>query len=447
MYFSRGFRLGAMKILLAALALSLVVLLWIRWEKYQDVTWFIFPVFLELPLVVAIIFSQYRENRYFDTLGPLVILLIFFLGVEYGNEWGKWGLILFSVSLILMFRLALSPMISSFPWKKWYAWFLVILAVSTLAYYAIDYHWIKSRSVGAVALTVAIPFFFLRMLPLPQMALIAFPWYLFVSWKNGWSKERYEFISASAAFVVFAFLLLPICEVLVRTFADPCYEKVGTYSPLFKKFPEKKLVCVTPGSEGPYGVSYFRTFRGADYETFEELGSAYARDKKRVYYGNRVLDVDLATFVKVKNYHFALDKHGLLYKGKRTDEMETYVAKSKNFKLEFPKELDAEVSVRVYPVVFERGPHGEECRGAVYDKDGGEDFGYDVQVFWPNDCWRTHKRTFLSDVEVDGVRGRKYLTEDGYEETFVQKGNFNYFIRKKGDWHEKMIPRFSFLEE
>ncbi len=38
------------------------------------------------------------------------------------------------------------------------------------------------------------------------------------------------------------------------------------------------------------------------------------------------------------------------------------------------------------------------------------------------------------------------VLENGSVETAVVYGNYRYVIRTKGEWHERMLPKFSFLK-
>lgn len=440
------------------MVVALAILLWTRTltpdlDRDQSF-WLLVPVLLVLPIIVIVIFSQYRQNKYFDTLFPLVVLISFFLSMEHGHQWERWGLILFSVVTVILFRLVVSPIAPRFSWRRFYVVMLVFCAVGMSLVYVLDHHLVPniptvSKIFTAFFAVVGIPYFILSLLSVPQALLLLFPIYVYGHLKMSTREKRYDLILASVSFVALAFSLLPLYAMYMRAFHDPCYMRGTTYSPKFHLLSDKKMVCVTSSSaDGSYGETVFHALAGADYNSFQDLGQLYAKDRNSVYFWENVVNADPESFRVLPNYGFASDKDGLLYKGKRADETTTYVNKEKGFQLQFPKEVDKyphDYDVFAYPIRFEVGPNGERCHGEGYSHGGTQNLVYSVQVFWPKNCWVEHGYTFVSKVDIDGTKGARLLSDDGYEEMMFVRGDSRYFIRKKGDWHEQLIPKFSFV--
>lgn len=472
-----------MKVSVAALVLFVAQLGWSRLvvPLTREDEWFssfvlLLPVFLALPIVLSFVFSFRRQDWRFDILAPLVMTLFFLIGLGHAREWGGAAIVVLSSIIPLVVRLSPPCRFHAWPWANTYMVVLVLFAIGAVSYHEIDGHLVPTRIVVWILFPFVALFFFGILFSLVPVFLYLFPAYAFAYWKGSDPKRYYDFVLATIAFGVLVFAATPAYELLMRTFVDPCYEKSGAYHESeYKVSSERGLVCFAPKGKGTYGVSAFRSFEGADGATFESFESTYARDKRHVYHDGRVisddashfeylgdayakdghsiyhrgkvLDVDYGTFSKLENYGFAVDSDGLISNGVRVTDDWVFTEKNKGFELRFPKSHDPyrqndEAPVWKNPIRFSSG----ECRGIEYDLREGPILGYKVMVFWPSWCDILQKEMNMTAGEIDGVSGERYRTEDGAEETDAVYGNYRYVIRTNGDWHEKMLPEFSFLK-
>lgn len=474
--------MGSIKV---GVAVSVLLLAESVWDRSilplieSDLSFILFlPVSVALPVVLSLVFSVRRQNVYFDVFAPLLLSLVFFLGFGHIYEYGGARLLLLVIVIPLLIRLPDTRFrrLSRISWRDIYAFFIVMFAAGIFSEYAIDHHLVKNMILGSLILVALAAYMIFFILIIPQVFLYSYPLYALAYWIGSGKKRYYDFALSTAAFVVIAWQATPAYELFAQRFIDPCYKKANAYGESkYKALPEDGLVCFAPKGRGAYGMSVFQTLEGADAKTFEDFGSMYAKDKRhvyhdgrvisddaghfeylgdeyardgrRVYYGGEALDVDFGTFSKLPNSGFALDAKGLISAGRYFDEDWSYVNKAKHFALRYPKSYDPyrqydEPYVIATPFRFT----DNECHGTMFWLPESHDLEFSVTVLWPSRCAVLQEKRNLTRGEIDGISGERYITHDGAEETDIVYGNYRYVIRTKGEWHERMLPKFSFLK-
>lgn len=113
---------------------------------------------------------------------------------------------------------------------------------------------------------------------------------------------------------------------------DPCYKKYyGEKGPVYEI--KKNRVCMKYDHDRTYGISYTKTLEGADPETFYQIKGNYFADKNSVFYeSQKLINVDPKNFLVV-NYYYAKDNETIFYQeGKTEIDYDTFdiIAKSKS---------------------------------------------------------------------------------------------------------------------